>query len=402
MLSLEKRRNVLFIGVAYAVLFVWLSITQAHAEISSRKIVVFKPGVSETVKAEVVRNHGTSLKHLSLINAEVVMTGGRSPEELKKNPHVLRVDDDIVVQAFAKDDVKAEAKGKTTPPPPPEQLPWGIDRIDAEKTWDAISGPRIKIGIIDTGIDLTHPDLKANIKGGVNTISPFKSYADDNGHGTHVAGIIGALHNTVGVAGVDPMADLYSIKVLNRSGSGYFSDIIEGLQYAIANDLDVVNMSLGASTGNDSFAEAIKAAHDAGIVIVAAAGNEAGAVSYPAAYPEVIAVSATDENNAFASFSNYGPEIDISAPGVRIYSAYKGGVYKILSGTSMASPHVAGVAALVLSKPIQLTEEIGTPDGAWQPEEVLKKMQDTATDLGNSGFDNWFGAGLVNAYLAVQ
>jgi subtilisin family serine protease len=401
MLSLEKRRNVVLIGVVYAALFVWLSIAQAHAELSSRKIVVFKPGVSETVKAEVIRHRGTSLKRLSLVNGEVVMTGGKPLEELKKNPHVLRVDDDIIAQTFERNDMRAEARGKTTPPPPPEQLPWGIDRIDAEKTWDVISGPRIKIGVIDTGIDRTHPDLKANLKGGVNTISPLKSYTDDNGHGTHVAGIIGASHNTIGVAGVNPMADLYSIKALNRNGSGYFSDIIEGLDWAIANHLNVVNMSLGAKTGNQSLADAIKRTHDAGIVIVAAAGNESGAVSYPAAYPEVIAVSATDRNDVFASFSNYGPEVDIAAPGVSIYSTYKGGTYATMSGTSMASPHVAGEAALVLSHPISATYDLNG-DGIWQPEEVLKKIQDTATDLGAEGFDNWFGAGLVNAYLAVQ
>jgi subtilisin family serine protease len=381
---------------------VWFSITQVHAEPSSRKIVVFKPGVSETVRSEIVRTHGISVKRLHLINSDVVITGGASLKEIEKNPNVLRVDDDMVAQALGNNDARAQAKGKTPVLPPAEQLPWGIDRIDAEQAWGITAlTPKIKIGVIDTGIDLSHADLKTNIKGGVNTISSRQSYADDNGHGTHVAGIIGALHNTIGVVGVDPNADLYSIKVLNRNGSGYFSDIIEGLDWAIANHLDVVNMSLGASSGNASLQDAIKRTHDAGIVIVAAAGNESGPVIYPAAYPEVIAVSATDQNNAIAYFSNFGPEVDVSAPGVNIYSTYMGGKYATLSGTSMASPHVAGTAALVLSLPISFGYD-ANGDGKWQPEEVLKKIQDTATDKGTPGFDNWFGAGIVNAYLAIQ
>jgi subtilisin family serine protease len=173
------------------------------------------------------------------------------------------------------------------------------------------------------------------------------------------------------------------------------------LDWAIANNIQVVNMSLGAPSGNQSLADAITRAHNAGIVLVAAAGNESGAVSYPAAYPEVIAVSATDSNDIFATFSNFGPEVAVSAPGVNVYSTYKGGKYATMSGTSMATPHVVGVAALVLSKPITSQYDANT-DGIWQPEEVLKKMEDTSTDLGVPGFDNYYGYGRVNALAAIQ
>jgi len=201
--------------------------------------------------------------------------------------------------------------------------------------------------VVDTGIDLTHPDL--SVKGGINIINPRKSPADDNGHGTHVAGIIAALDNDFGVVGVAPEASLYAVKVLNRSGIGWTSDIMAGVDWCITEGMDVVNMSLGGGSYISDFQDLCDKAAEAGIAIVAAAGNEGGAVSYPAAYANVIGVSATDSSDAFASFSNFGIGVDIAAPGVGIYSTYKGGGYTTLSGTSMAAPHVAGTLALSLN-----------------------------------------------------
>ncbi|MFA4815566.1 MAG: S8 family peptidase, partial [Candidatus Gracilibacteria bacterium] len=245
-----------------------------------------------------------------------------------------------------------------------------------------------------------HPDLLANVKGGVNTINPFKSWNDDNGHGSHVAGIVAARNNTSGVVGVGPAADLYAVKVLNAAGSGYLSDVIEGIQWAMANGMQVINMSLGTGSNIQSFHDAVIAAKNAGVVVVAAAGNSGGSVIYPAAYSEAIAVSATDRNNVIASWSSRGPEIDLAAPGVSIYSTYKGTGYATLSGTSMAAPHVAGSAALVLNTPVGGYDV--NLNGKWDPDEVQKKLQDRAVDLGNTGFDNLSGWGLVNAYSAVQ
>jgi subtilisin family serine protease len=136
--------------------------------------------------------------------------------------------------------------------------------------------------------------------------------------------------------------DLYAVKVLNDAGWGYMSDIIEGIMWAATNNMNVINLSLGASTGSQSMHDAVVAAKNAGVVVIAAAGNNGGAVGYPAAYPEVIAVSAIDQNKSIASFSNRGPEIDLAAPGVNIYSTYKGTGFATLSGTSMATPHVVG------------------------------------------------------------
>ena len=156
--------------------------------------------------------------------------------------------------------------------------------------------------------------MKNNIKGGYNAINPLKSANDDNGHGTHVAGIIAAENNSVGVIGAGPQIDLYAVKVLSRNGSGYLSDVIEGIDWAIANGIQVINMSLGTTGNVQSFHDAIARANEAGIVQVAAAGNDGLAVNYPAAYSEVIAVSATDSSDIITSWSSRGAEVDLSAP----------------------------------------------------------------------------------------
>lgn len=248
----------------------------------------------------------------------------------------------------------------------------------------------VKVAIIDTGIDYTHPDLKANYKGGYDFVNDDSYPMDDNGHGTHVAGTIAALDNDIGVIGVAPDADLYAYKTLNRRGRGLISDINAAIDQAITDDMDIISMSLGGGY-SESQESLCKKAYDAGIVIVAAAGNEAGDVIYPAAYSSVIAVSATDYNDIITYFSNFGDEVDLAAPGVNIYSTYLGGRYATLSGTSMATPHVTGTVALLLS----------TGAGEWDPAKVRSQLQSTATDLGAEEYDYYYGHGLVNAANAL-
>ena len=238
----------------------------------SRKIIVFKAGLNDAAKDAIIeRAGGVKLKNLNRINAKAVYLSSRAmTEALKANPDVARVDDDVIVEALG---YKAEVSGKISTQAA-QVLPWGIDRIDAELVWPGgNTADSVKVGIIDTGISNSHPDLAANVKGGVNTINPRKSWNDDNGHGSHVAGIVAALNNTVGVVGVGPKADLYAIKALNTNGSGYLSDIIEGIQWAVDNQTQVINMSLGTSSNIQSFHDAVIAARNAGVVIVAAAGN---------------------------------------------------------------------------------------------------------------------------------
>lgn len=377
--------------VLIAGIFVNTIVFAAPLNEMKRKIIVFKDGVSDLEKNEIIKKYsGEKIKNLSLTNGTVVVLPDN--KKIRNEQLILRVDDDILIKTSGK------------PAPDVSQmiqvLPWGIDRVDAELVWPSgnLADP-IKVGIIDTGISNKHPDLMANIKGGINTINPQKNWNDDNGHGSHVAGIVAAVNNSSGVIGVAPRADLYAIKSLNANGSGYLSDIIEGIEWGITNNMQVLNMSLGTTSNIQSFHDAVIAAKNAGVVVVAAAGNSGGAVNYPAAYSEVIAVSATDQNNNLATWSSRGAEVDLAAPGVSVYSTYKGTGYATLSGTSMAAPHVAATAALVLNMPIGLNDL--NQNGKWDPDEVQKKMQDSAVDLGGVGFDNIYGWGLVNAYLAI-
>ena len=369
-------------------------VSQAKSE-PARKIVVFKPGISDEVKENLVKKAGgVKIKDLKLIEGKAVLLSLQAEKDLARQFGVLRIDDDVVVEALIRGGIAA----KPTPTQPSEVLPWGVDRIDAEKVWGITTGDPIKVAIVDTGIDVKHPDLIDNLKGGVSTVGYTSSYNDDNGHGTHVAGIAAAIDNEIGVIGVGPQIDLYAVKVLDRRGSGYLSDVIEGLDWAIQNKMEVVNMSLGTSSNVASFQETVQRVYAAGITQVAAAGNTGGAVIYPAAYPEVIAVSATDSTDTLASWSSRGPEIDLAAPGVSIYSTYKGQTYKTLSGTSMAAPHVTGAAALVLTQVAKCDTD---SSGSCSPAEVQQRLEATAEDLGTVGRDDLYGSGLVDAEKAV-
>ncbi|MBW8330832.1 MAG: S8 family peptidase [Prolixibacteraceae bacterium] len=239
-------------------------------------------------------------------------------------------------------EMKAKPGGTT---PPPESTPWGITRVGGGAIY---TGPNVA-WIIDTGIDLDHPDLNVDLTHGWNFVTGTLNADDDNGHGSHCAGIVAAEDNTIGVVGVAAGATVVPVKVLNKRGSGAYSAIIAGVNFVAANGKsgDVANMSLGGPYYL-ALNQAVSNAAGKGILFSLAAGNEstdAGTKS-PASTngPNIYTVSAMDSADKFAYFSNYGnPPIDYCAPGVSIYSTYKGGGYTTLSGTSMAAPHVAGV-----------------------------------------------------------
>jgi len=322
-----------------------------------------------------------SYEHLPMLAAELPSP---AVQRLQRNPRVR----------FVERDQFRHAVGQT--------LPWGVDHIDAEVAWATTRGSGAKIAILDTGGDFDHPDL-AYI-GGVNFAGNKKDgrtaprdWDDANGHGTWVSGIAAAVDNSIGVIGVAPEASLYAVKVLGNSGSGWDSDIAQGIDWAIGNGMDVISMSLGGAGYSTALAEACQSAWDAGIILVAAAGNEGDGdpateeLSYPAAFASVVAVGATNQSDALASFSNTGSYLSLAAPGVAVYSTYKKGKYVTFSGTSASCPHVAGVAALVISANPYLTND-----------EVRALIQDTARDLGPSGWDAGFGYGLVDAAAAVS
>jgi len=360
-----------------------------------RKIIVFKKSFKKLDDQDaLLKNTGAvKVKHLPLINSSAVYLSPQAEKALRKKAEVLRIDEDLVITAVEK---KEKDKGKSKVQPP-EELTWGIDRINADWAWPISTGATIRVAILDTGIDLDHPDLLDNIKGSVNLIKPKKDADDDNGHGTHVAGVIAACDNDIGVIGTGPEIYLYAVKVLDKKGKGWLSDLIEGLEWCIQNEVQVVNMSLGSSADNQSFYEAIVNAYETGITLVAAAGNNGesgGSLDYPAMYEETIAASAVDQFCQFAPFSSFGPEIDIAAPGVDIKSTYMRGSYMIMSGTSMAAAHVTGVVALILTTSSLPYYDVDG-DGIWDPEEVKMRLKDTAEELGLPPYQQ--GAGLVRA-----
>ena len=240
-----------------------------------------------------------------------------------------------------------------------DYIPEGISLINASFMWDkSITGKDVKIAIIDTGCDLDHKDLQANILLGRNFTSDdnndINKYEDYNGHGTHVSGTVAGVKNNIGVIGVAPDAQLIILKALNRYGEGTLQGIIDAINYAIELKVDIISMSLGTSIDVPELHDAIIDAVNNNILVVCAAGNEGDEnastdeYSYPGAYNEVISVGAVDLERSASRFTNSNKEVDLVAPGVNIVSTYIDGAYATLSGTSMATPHVAGALALLI------------------------------------------------------
>ncbi len=271
---------------------------------------------------------------------------------------------------------------------------WGLTRLAAEDTWMYSRGKGVVVAVIDTGVSV-QPDLRGQLLTGTDLVNGFgNGTADGDGHGTHVAGIIAAVaNNGLGVAGIAPSARILPVRVLDDSGRGWTSDIAAGILYATNHGARVINMSLGSSYNDDSVFKAVSFAQQHNVVVVAAAGNErddGNLPSYPAAYPGVLAVAATDSADRTAYFSNTGSYVGIAAPGVTIASTYLRGEYWNMSGTSMASPFVAGAAALVRAAAPRLAAS-----------SVVADLKKTARDLAPAGRDNASGAGLVNPRAAV-
>jgi len=272
-------------------------------------------------------------------------------------------------------------------------IPWGVDRVHAPAAWDNTRGKGVRVAVIDTGIFTGHPDLQGKVDGGYDAFSKTElkeNYQDKNGHGTHVAGTIAA--NGTKLKGVAPLARLYAVRVLDADGSGSISGIIDGLIWCANNHIQVANMSLGSDKPSATLQRALRYAAAMGVVVVAAAGNSGGAVGYPAAYPETIAVSASDSSDKIASFSSRGPEVGFIAPGVSIVSSAMDGGYANMSGTSMAAPHVTGLAALAVSQ-----GWVGK-DG---PDGVLVQLQKAAKKLPGLA-DAEQGSGMIDAGVLTR
>lgn len=272
---------------------------------------------------------------------------------------------------------------------------WNLPIIETVQGWGIGKGSEeIKVAVVDTGVDLGHPDLKDRLLAGFNITTQGKTPPkDDVGHGTHVAGVISALvNNGEGVAGMTWYNPILPVKVLDSSGSGSTYAVAQGIIWAADNGAKVINMSLGNYADAQFLHDAIKYAYDKDIVLIAASGNDnTERPGYPAAYQEVFAVAATDSKKNKATFSNYGDYIDVAAPGVSIPSTYPDNQYAALSGTSMASPHVAALAALIRSANPLLKNT-----------EVMDIMRRSAEDIGEQGKDKYFGYGLIDVVKALE
>jgi len=300
--------------------------------------------------------------------------------DLANDPSVELAEPDYVMHALA------------VPNDPSYSSQYHLPKISAPAAWDIAKGSSaITVAIIDTGIDIQHADLSAKIVPGYDFVNLDTNADDDQGHGTHCAGIAAAgTNNGLNGAGVDWNAKLMPVKVLDAGGSGYTSDIISGVNWASANGAKVLSMSLGGGGASTAFQDAINAAWNSGKIIVAAAGNSnTSTKSYPAAYNNVVAVASTTSTDARSSFSNYGTWVDIAAPGSSIYSTANGGGMTTMSGTSMACPVVAGSLSLLWSK------NPGATNAA-----VVSRLMATADKITGTG-TNWV-AGRVNLYNAVN
>jgi subtilisin len=275
-----------------------------------------------------------------------------------------------------------------------EIIDYGVKMIGAPLEWPDTMGEGIKVGIIDTGIDIKHEDLKHNIKEVANfTGIDVRNVKDENGHGTHVAGIIAAEKNNIGVVGVAPKAELYIAKAFDKDGHSDFENIFKSIKWLMSKNVDVINMSFSTSKATKQYQDIIKAAHDQGIVLVCAAGNKGeqngkDTIGYPAGFEETIAVTAVDINKKRADFSSVGAKAEIAAAGEEIYSCYKDNSYAKLSGTSMATPLIAGAVAILQAKAIKRYKR------KLSPEEIRIVLHMYSEDLGVKGRDDEYGFGL--------
>ena len=268
------------------------------------------------------------------------------------------------------------------------EVPWGIRRVNAPNAWAKTQGEGVRVAVIDTGIDASHPDLAGQVAGGYNAIDKNASWFDDNSHGTHVSGTIAGKLDGKGVVGVAPKARLFAVKVLDKDGGGHLTAIIKGLVWCAQNNIQVANMSLGSPVGSVFMRLAVNYAASKGVTLVAAAGNSGGSVGYPGAYPSAIAVAASDSSDQIAKFSSRGKEVAFIAPGVGVRSTVPHGGYDTYNGTSMATPHMTGLAALAVAR------------GAKGPDAVRAALTRAASSIGLSKTEQ--GAGLVDAARLVR
>ncbi|MGY4688455.1 S8 family serine peptidase [Salibacterium sp. K-3] len=332
-------------------------------------------GFEEEVSPELIENAGGEAGDMwERIEAGEALLTDEEAAQLSSEEGVEYVEPDQDVEIQAVDDLEN----------------WGLEDVKVPDAWDEnVTGADVEVAVVDTGISTSHPSL--DVADGYSAVSYTDSYNDDNGHGSHTAGIIGAYQPSAGLMGVAPDVELTAVKVLDENGSGALSQVLSGLEWAIEEEVDIINMSFGTLTDSSSMKAMLDEAYESGIIVTSASGNrgegedeDTDRVEFPARYDSVIAVGAVDENHERAYFSASGDAVELSAPGVDIVSTYEGSSYGPLSGTSMATPFVSGAFAL-------LKEAYPEKEGP----ELRKMLQEEAVDLGPDGRDDRYGYGLL-------
>lgn len=362
-------------------IFMMLMVVPFHVsgeESSERMIVTFR----DHIDYQLLDEYSIEVHHVfEELHAVSVSAPSSMKQELMNHQEVKLIEEDPVVHV--------NAQGSN----------WGYNQLYMEASKSiGLTGKGVKIGILDTGINVNHPDL--NIAGGQSFVEGVTSFNDDQGHGTHVAGIIAAQDNDFGVVGIAPEAQIYAVKILDQEGQGNLSDVVAGINWAIEQQMDIINLSITSSEGSFILQKALEDAYANGMLIVAASGNALGElvqpddVLYPARYSTVIAVGALNSQLIRSDFSYYGNDLEFAAPGEDILSTYIGtdtGQYESMSGTSMATAFVTGVAALFEQKYPTLSNT-----------EIREMMQDYAMDLGEKGKDQEYGYGLITSPLKLN
>jgi subtilisin family serine protease len=379
-------------------------------------LVKFKTGVSESLAEAIITLYGSRrLKKIPRIDVHQIevpptLTVREMVDILSLNPEVEFVEPNYYVRlAVTPNDPLFKYQYALNNPGGTLLLPGspqGKSRADirAAEAWEETRGVKeVLIAIIDSGIDLLHPDIRAKIRSsGRDFVNNDFDATDDHGHGTHVAGIAAAAtNNNEGIAGVAWNCEVLPLKVIDKEGSGLYSWVAEAIIWAADNKADVINLSIGGDEPSQTLESALRYAYEKNVTIIAAAGNDGGPVLYPAAYDNYcLAVAATDYNDTRPEWSNFGPEIDVAAPGVKVVSLvptwYFGPgslPYGYGSGTSMAAPHVAGLAALLKSlKPWLKAREIM---------DIIRYSSEDVNALQNKGRDNFIGYGRINMEKAL-
>lgn len=358
---------------------------------SSSILVKFKSSASSAAIASIHKQTGASVKRslshsgVQQVNLPSNADVGATLKNYRSRGEVEYAEPNFIVQRFIVPNDTLYAKQ------------WNLAKIGAPQAWDVSQGGYGPIAVVDTGIKASHGDLTGEVLAGYNFLNDSTDTNDDHGHGTHVAGIIaGTSNNGNGIASIGFKGSLLPVKVLDNTGSGTYGDLASGIMYAADRGAKIINLSLGGSSSSQTLQFAVDYARQRGAIIVAAAGNNGNSAAvYPAAYAGVVAVSAATTDDNLAAFSSYGSNITVSAPGVGIISTYNNGGYATMSGTSMATPEVAGLLGLALSRAPMPTDTL------------LANLRQSSDKVGPypynaSGWNQYFGYGRINAAKLLQ